>query len=187
MIRYLFVISIGLIISCKPIKFDKGVTTCTFHKTDKTPANTSPFNRSNKIELVSYQDRHDDYAKDKLIQDGKFVVLNIEQRTILNAMQSDSLFSILFNLKKVRQGNVESIYFCYNPHHSIVFYQDDRAIAYLEVCFECFTAKGMGVNSGEFCDEKWCRLQGFFKDNKIDYALNDKLCQPKDSTNSESN
>jgi len=34
-----------------------------------------------------------------------------------------------------------------------------------------------GVDFGQFCDEKWCTLQKFFKANGADYGILDKICE----------
>lgn len=163
-------------------EYDEGETGCAYAKTYKKPENIYPFDRSDKIELVSYDTRRDSYSNDELIQDGKFTLsksalTKIEQRIRLDKTQSDSLFSILYNYKKIRHGNFESVADCYNPRHSIVFYQNGRAIAFLEICFTCNgTRQTKDVDFGEFCDEKWCVLQKFFEANKADYALFDEMC-----------
>jgi len=157
---------------------DEGETGCIYNKTEKKPESTIPFDKSDKVELVSYSARRDGYSNDELIQDGKFTVKEIKQRIKLNKMQIDSLFSILYNSKKIRQGNNESVADCYNPRHSVVFYQNGRGTAFLEVCFECCGKRTTkGLDFGEFCDEKWCTLQRFFEVNKADYGLHIEMCE----------
>lgn len=164
-------------------EYDLGETGCTYNKTDKNPENTYPFDESDKIELVSYDTRRDSYSNDELIQDGEFkfsktAFTKIRQRIQLNKNQKDSLFSILFNYKKIRQGNVEPVADCYNPRHSIIFHKGGRAIAFLEICFECNgTRMTKYLDFGEFCEEKWCTLQKFFKVNGADFGLIDEMCE----------
>ncbi len=165
------------IVSVEEDEYDEGETGCTYIQTGQKPANTHPFDKSDKVELVSYGTRRDSYRNDELIRSGKFTVPEIQQRVRLNKTQRDSLFSILFKLKKIRKGNVESIADCYNPRHSIVFYQGGQAIAFLEVCFECNgTRQTKELYLGEFCDEKWCILQQFFKVNGADFGLINEIC-----------
>jgi hypothetical protein len=195
-IRYITLIFIILVVGCRTKdtksqsisetdtslvddgEFDEGETGCLYDKSNKRPGDTYPFDKSDKIELVSYQTRRTNRSNDSLIQDGNFTVPNIRQRVRLNKVQSDTLFSILYNYKKIRQGDVEFVADCYNPRHSIVFYQAGRAFAFLEVCFQCNgTRQTRDLNFGEFCDEKWCALQKFFNATGADFGLIHEMCE----------
>ncbi len=159
------------------IEFDYGETGCIYSKTDRSPDNTFPFNKADEIELVSYKSREDTLSDNDIINNGKFLISNIQQQTSLTAEQKDSLFSILFNYKIIRKGNTVSVSDCYSPQHSIIFYQKRQAVAFLEICFTCFqTRQTAGIDFGEFCDEKWCLLQKFFSLNKTGYGLDEELC-----------
>jgi len=157
---------------------DDGGTRCAFKRTEKKPESTFPFNKSDKIELVSYGAKLNLHSDNELIRDGKFMVKEIKQRVTLNKAQTDSLFSILYNFEKIKKGSEEPLADCYNPRHCIVFYQDGRAISFLEICFDCRKRRmPENLDFGESCDEKWCLLQNFFKVNKADFGLIEEICQ----------
>jgi hypothetical protein len=111
---------------------------------------------------------------DELIKGGKFIVPKIHQRVILNKVQSDSIFSILVNVKShVLVDSLSVGADCYNPQHSIVFYKNDLAVAFFEICFSCHgMRKSKGIEFGIFCFEKFCILERFFIANKADYGIN---------------
>lgn len=150
---------------------------CVFEKRAKQQS-PFPFNNSDKIELVAYEPRRDAYSNRDLIDKGVFSVNDIRQRVTLNNTQRDSLFSILYNFKPVPVGLDTMQADCYNPKHSIVFYEKSAAIAFFEICFECGGSKqSLGVDFGQFCPEKMCMLQNFFKSNKVGVGIIDELCQ----------
>ena len=145
---------------------------CVYHKTNKKLSNTYPFSESDKIELVSYEEkkRYKSVRNDELIKDGRFVVPDIHQRTFLAQKQIDSLFSIIYNLESPTDSISHAD--CYNPRHSIVFYSKERAIAFLEICFSCHgTRQSKNMDLGEFCSEKYCILERFFITNKIKFGI----------------
>lgn len=146
-------------------------SSCRFKKSKKTLTNTYPFSKSNKIELLAYSSREDALSNYNLIKDGKFMVGKIQQSTILDKSQTDSLFSILVNWPPKEKDYFNTQADCYDPHHCIVFYQDEIAIAFIEICFECNGIKeSQGINFEEFCDEKWMLIKKFLIQNKINYA-----------------
>jgi hypothetical protein len=150
---------------------------CVFEKTGEIN-NTFPFNASDKVELVSYECRRDSYSNDNLIFNEQFSVVNIKQRVSLGKSQQDSVFSILYNYKPLPVGLDTLQADCYNPRHSIVFYEKSKAIAFFEICFECGgTRQSKGVDFGQFCPEKMCMLQTFFKTNGADFGVIDEMCE----------
>jgi hypothetical protein len=195
--RYIIIVVI-LIFSCrkketaKPDSFDQSEVdaleaderkyfagqACVYVKSDRQPKNTFPFDKSDKVELVSYDLRLDSHSNDELIKDGKFTVNSILQRETLGNSERDSLFSILYNYKRKVEENGQFGADCYDPHNSILFYEKGRVIAFYEICFFCGdTRQTKGVDFGQFCDEKNCILQSFFKANKVDKGVIDEMCQ----------
>jgi len=150
---------------------------CMYQKSDKQISTTYPFDKSDKIELVSYEDRKDNHSNDDLIKDGKFVVPNILERKTLGRIQKDSLFAIFFNHKKMIKNSDEVRADCYDPHHSILFYEKGQLIAFYQICFMCGgTKQTKGIDFGEFCNEKLCMLQKFFKWNEVNEKIIDEMC-----------
>ena len=73
---------------------------CIFARSDKNSNNTYPFDKSDKIELISYDTRRDSYSNDELIIAGEFkfskaAVTKISQRRLhfwrfaLNVMEDE--------------------------------------------------------------------------------------------------
>jgi hypothetical protein len=150
---------------------------CVFERVGEL-ANTFPFNRCDRVELVSYECRKDSYSNDNLIRNDKFMVADIAQRVSLGQSQRDSIFSILNNYRPSPVGLDTLEADCYNPRHSIVFYEKTKAIAFFEICFECGgTRQSPGADFGHFCPEKACMLQNFFKSNGADLGIIDELCE----------
>jgi hypothetical protein len=145
---------------------------------DQIPLDKFPINTMDNIELVSYNTRTS-YSNADLVVNGQFKVDNIKQRVILNDTQADSLLSILYNINPSPVGiDTTGQVDCYNPSHSIVFYNQAKAIAFFEICFECGgTRQSKGVDFGKFCQEKQCILQRFFKANKVDFGIIDEMCE----------
>jgi hypothetical protein len=149
---------------------------CVYRKIDFS--NIFPTTGVDQVDLVAYCCRSDSYSNRDLINNGRFAVDDIEQRITLNKVQKDSLYSILYNFKPSPVGFDTLHADCYNPRHSIVFYEKNNAKAYLEVCFECGgTKQSANVDFGLFCPEKMCMLQKFFKANKVDFGIIDELCE----------
>lgn len=153
---------------------DYGEQECIYKKDTTLKSNKFPFNISDKIKVISYKDYNvvavtekssEIYVPDSVIENGKVVVPNIYETITLNSQQIDSLYSILFNYKTKREGNVTTAMSCYVPRHSIIFYKKNKPIAFIEICFECEKIKKSNVIPYyfDFCSDKWCMLQNYFK------------------------
>lgn len=150
---------------------------CVFERNEEMKL-TFPFSTSDKVELVSYECRKDSYSNDNLISGDKFTVDNIKQRVTLDRSKRDSVYSILYNFRPSPVGQDTLQADCYNPRHSIVFYEKSKAVAFFEICFECGgTRQSPNVDFGQFCPEKMCILQNFFKTNGADFGIIDEMCE----------
>jgi hypothetical protein len=162
-------------------KEDFGEPFCIYSPSNKKISATFPFNEAAEIEIVSYPMR-DAYSrkgenKSELIRDSVFTVEGIEDRIKLSPAQIDTLFNILYNYKAKRYGNARSAADCYNPRHSIIFYKNNKAFAFLEVCLECQgTRQTNGTDFGDFCDTKMCILQKFFRKIGVQNEISDDMC-----------
>lgn len=150
---------------------------CTYQKRPAAFINSTPFGQSDKIEIVSYSTRDLRESGNELINNGKFIVSDIKQRVALNKTDQDSLFSILYNVTVTGDQLEYPGADCYSPQHCIVFYKNNQAFAYYEICFMCSrTQQSNGFGIVNFCEEKWCLLQKFFKTKKANYGLIDEMC-----------
>jgi len=150
---------------------------CMYEKSDKDLLTTYPFSKADRIEVVSYPMRKSAYLNSTLIINNKFIVKGIEDRIKLTDPQIDTLFSILFNYKLKSDKYGMPITDCYTPRHSILFYKNNKVFAFYEICFDCGgTRQTKDVDFGEFCIEKKCKLQKFFRSVGIKHEIMDDLC-----------
>lgn len=147
---------------------------CIYKKTNKQLSQIYPFNTADKIVVVNYPYRKDSYTNDNLIVNDSFIVKGISKVVTIENRQIDTLFSILYDY----EGNAGFAADCYNPRHSVIFYKDNKAIAFFEVCLECGGfRKSKNANFGNFCDETICRFQKFFKELGINESEIDGRCK----------
>jgi hypothetical protein len=192
--HYFYLIGLLLIISCnstsqqtesqkesegiKPEDF--GETECIYSRQAIRKDHHFPFDESDKIEIISYQGVVERPSDFNVIVDGKVIVPNIKETITLDQTKTDSLFSILFDYRTKRMGDGIITQACYVPRHSIVFYKNEIAIAYIEICFQCEryeTSENLGFYSLDFCSDKWCMLLKYFKWVGINQELDDKVCK----------
>lgn len=116
---------------------------------------TFPFSESNRIEVISFN--HMDFSADENsyeIVDGK-VPFNeniIKERIVLTEERRSELFRLLYT-DDCTEGLYE--YDCYMPEHRIIFYDDDKIIAFLEICLQCAgSVASKNFETTEFCEAK---------------------------------
>jgi hypothetical protein len=99
-----------------------------------------------KVELYSYVDRNlwnetfnrDDLKELTYLENNK---INIDTKNLKNKISlSKNEISKIKN--SLFRKNLSLPYKCYNPRHSIIFYdKNDIVIGYIEICFECSQVK----------------------------------------------
>lgn len=147
---------------------------CQFRSNVVTSDQNLIFSQSDKIVLVSYPVRTNALQELDLIINNRFRVDNVLEEIVLSRSQKDSLHSILFNYTSEIPANAMD---CYNPRHSIVFYENDVPKAFLEVCFECQKMVSTpGMDFGVICEDKMCILEGFFKNAGVKSGLYTSGC-----------
>ncbi len=147
-----------------------------FYKESTIPSDEKyPFNIADKIELVSHISpwEEPEIKGDSIFVDS-FMIRNIQERVILNQIQTDSLNTILYNYT----SNLEFHgYACYAPRHSIIFYKDNLPIAYIDICLSCYRMKmSEKIAIAYFCLEKKCMLQNYFKSLGLKYGFAEGIC-----------
>lgn len=164
---------------------DFGEMECVYIKANMTRKSVYPFNKATKIEVFSCEPFIGEGSKWRInsssINSGVFELEQYYEKISLSQLQTDSLFSILYNYQPKRLGNTFGVADCYNPRHSIVFYEGDKAIAFIELCLECSktkTSKGYVLNGDFFCNGQWCHLYRFFKyiGLKKGFDVTDAMC-----------
>lgn len=141
---------------------EKNISKCTFSsKIPQTLQNTFPFNKSTRVEAIHFKldnnfDSYDSFAK---IVNNQLILRNIVRRVDLNPSQIKKLFQVLYQY----QGDDAEAAKCYDPEHILVFYEGQKAIAFLEICFSCHNTHQKNTDFQGFCNEKWSMLYDFFE------------------------
>ncbi|RXR28896.1 hypothetical protein EQG68_13770 [Flavobacterium piscinae] len=107
------------------------------------------FEQTKKIEILAYLDRNQwevednpDYFDLKYIENNNIKIKEkyLKNRIILNSLQIDNLKKGLY--ENCKSFSIFEIAKCYNPRHSIIFYNEKNEIfGYIEICFECNRTK----------------------------------------------
>ncbi|MDZ4401960.1 hypothetical protein [Prosthecobacter sp.] len=88
--------------------------------------------------VVGYQFANPDHIS--FIEDGVLALDKLKElkrkETVLNADQTAALLKATFEEEKTPGGAL-----CYDPHHIIVFYFDDKPVGAIEICFHCTGAR----------------------------------------------
>ena len=159
-------------------KSGKDKPACIYRKTDKTISTTYPFDKSDRIGIVSYESRNE--ADNELIKNDSFRVAGIGERIVLNKVQIDTLFSLLYDYQRNKNRGSVSQADCYNPRHAVVFYKANKAIAFWEICLECGGQRqSTNTDFEKFCDENICRVQHFFINAGIKEGIIPEMCTSK--------
>lgn len=141
---------------------------CLYSKSKYSRDSIFPFNLADKIEIIAYDSNFFQAGRihglKKIKQSLSKNRYGITQRIILNSGQKDTLFSI-FHDYKAGNNSAIAVAACYEPHHAILFYNNNRLIEYLELCFACSRRYKIDSRSdfGPECGEKWCYLSEYFK------------------------
>lgn len=137
---------------------------------DEKMSKTFPFSDNGKIELLSYKNRrlytrniYEDSIYFSFINDNEKIV----ERITLNKMLSSELYKLYFT---ERCAETESAA-CYDPRHSIIFYNNkSKIIGSIEICFDCGTKmiRGKVAPKGD-CRSNDAKLVAIFKEAGIKY------------------
>jgi len=157
---------------------------CVFDKSNKVMANTYPFDTADEIQIVSYPksrkraEKYDDVTtRQILLEEGKYKAKGIKETIALSKEKWQTLFSLLYDYQTAEGKTTEYIE-CYTPKHAILFLQNKKVIAYLEISLECNdTRQSKNVEFGTYCTEKMCMLQKFFKENGIKLGFKEGSCK----------
>lgn len=138
-------------------------TKCSFiSNSPKKISNTFPFNKITHIEAIHFKlDKNfDSYKSAAEIMNNQLILRNIVSRYTLNQKENEKLFEVLYYYK----GNDAQMAKCYEPEHIFVFYENEKAIAFFEICFGCQNTRQKNIEVNNLCKEKWSMLYDFFKD-----------------------
>lgn len=127
---------------------------------------SSLISKTTRVEAITFKRvKNRNRAKDILeresytqIKNNKIILDSIRKRVDLNKRQIPELFDVLFKYK----GNPSLGARSYLPNHVLIFYEQEKIIAFLEICFVCKETRNYGVDFTDFCDEKLEKLREFF-------------------------
>lgn len=169
--RVIFIVIIGCIslVSCET-KNEKTHKKTQSEIISEKMNETFPFSENGKIELLSYKDRrlytrniYEDSIYYDFIKDNDKIV----ERIALNKNLSLELYKLYFT----KQCSDTESAACYDPRHSIVFYNGkSEIIGSIEVCFNCGTKmiRGKVAPKGD-CRDNDDKLSAIFKEAGIKY------------------
>ncbi|MGX5821006.1 hypothetical protein ACWKWU_22605 [Chitinophaga lutea] len=148
---------------------------CIVEKSGKSPRETYPFRMADQVHLLSYAEERDVENEPSLIINGALKAPEIKDDITLTREQTDALFAILYDYR-AQSTMPENA--CFKPGHAIIFYRQQQPLAYIEVSFPCGTVRhSRHIDIGSFCDEKFCRLQDFFKQCGIRRGVKAQRCK----------
>ncbi len=152
---------------------------CYYQDNSKKPK-PFPFNLADEIEVVAFNNGEGNMMA---IKNGKFILLEIpnkvdsiakkyrrkiQERVVLDAEAIKNLSNLLYNYNTIDGNSMATD--CYDPHHAILFYKKNKAIAFLEVCFSCsYIRSSENVVFKGFCPEKYRRLKKFIDSLGVKY------------------
>lgn len=125
--------------------------------------NTFPFNKTTRIEAIHFKPKNafDSYKSFAEIINHKLILPDVVSRYDLSEQQIEKLFEIFYQYKGKDVDGAK----CYEPEHIFVFYEQDKAIAFFEICFDCRGTREKNIKVEDLCDEKWSMLyNNFFND-----------------------
>ncbi len=167
------VISIFSLFSCdsdpQPLTYRYDVCDC--HDSTIVQNNISRFPFSDSIIAVAYQYDTYDYqsaARVGLDTNGRFIDSTMVRIDTLNSIELKQLEKVVFNRYEVCEGDYdeekEPTDCGYFPHHCIVFYKNDRVVAYLETCFLCTDLRAWPDSVfGSMCGDFYDDMRYFYK------------------------
>lgn len=129
-------------------------------------AETYPFNKAEKIEIISYDFTSEDVENpdNYKIADGRLAIA--PQKIIETVRLSESQVAEVFNVLYTDSCNEQLSADCYNPAHRLVFYdKNNKVFAYIELCLSCIDYRlSANVAPPEgFCRAKADSLERLFK------------------------
>ena len=124
-----------------------------------------PFSEMDSVELVLFDPQTYENGHTTKMTDGECFVPEEVKRKTLSEREIKSLFDILYNQVKVKETGENVVSDCYNPHHTLIFYNQGKPFTFLEICIKCQSYKSFRKKPVHFpkCDQKWSDLHSFFE------------------------
>lgn len=181
--KYILSLILLILISFNALTQDQCVRT-----TDKKAAEILkdfPFNQAKAIKVVSFKSNKEDIVYEIPKINGHVDIDRLFEVKTLNKRNKYKLLDLLVNINYVPITDSElsndslevreiEVMACYTPRHAILFENDNgQVFSYVEICIECLRYKTYpeDISIGDFCQEKYKRLENFFRDVGIDYGI----------------
>lgn len=111
---------------------------CQEEKFTLPPAGINGWPNKPYDKVIGYQFANPEHKS--LVDNGALTLENLKElkrkEAVLNADQSTALLKAAFESEQFPGGAL-----CYDPHHIIVFYLEDKAVGAVEICFHCSGAR----------------------------------------------
>lgn len=124
---------------------------------------------ADRIEVISYKSVHecDSTKDDESVKLEHAEPKCIEEKIVLSKEEFIDIKKVLFE-HAILKGSCE-VNDCYEPRHSVLFYKDNKRIAYVDICFVCAQSRGERIGCLTFKRSK--EIQTYFKSLGIKYGL----------------
>ncbi|MBW4888139.1 hypothetical protein KXQ82_00365 [Mucilaginibacter sp. HMF5004] len=154
-----------------------------------------PFNKAVYVKLVSFEDysagppskihidgntskrvNTDSIYESKIPFRNKYINYSVfKEIKVIDKFSLNKLTDILYNIgDKAPNWIGDSGYSCYSPRNAILFIDDKgNTFAHIDICFEChqYRVSSEKIKMGEFCEQKFDIIKGFFKSTGIEYGV----------------
>src|SRR5258706_15963109 len=135
--------------------------------------NTFPFNKTTKIQLVSFKPDYESMP----MKNGSIDTTTFIETKTLKRKEEDRLINILYNYNFDPKVNKDSIVLetmvCYEPRNAVIFKnKQNEIISYFEICFQCLQhRKPSDFRTGDFCQNKYSLLKTYFGQMGIKFGI----------------
>jgi hypothetical protein len=130
------------------------------------------FAQTATIKLTSFRNENpEEHDAELPRKKGKINMRKMHEVVTLNKDLTDKLLDLLINYDNPSDNN--GVILCYEPRNAIIFCdRENEIIGAVEICFEChrFKAEPPNLPLGQFCNEKFDVLQGFFRSAGIQFG-----------------
>lgn len=133
----------------------------------------APYNKTidlaDKIEVISYQSVHecDSTKDDESVKSGHAEPKCIQEKITLPNEKFAEIKKVLFEHAILNTTCVTND--CYEPRHSVIFYKENKRIAYVDICFACAQSRGERIGCLTFKRSE--EIQTYFKSLGIKYGF----------------
>jgi len=124
---------------------------------------------ADRIEVLSYQTVYecDSTKDDESVKSGHAEPKCIQEKINLGNEKFAEIKKVLFEHAILNTSC--TVNDCYEPRHSVVFYKENKRIAYVDICFECAQSRGEPIGCLTLKRSK--EIQTYFKSLGIKYGL----------------